>query len=86
MRRICFIVEAITSHQGEDGNRFIKKSKFLVHWAGFSHEDETWEPWANLRSNPVLHTYLYHVDGGRLRHLISQEFRNEPYLRDGKSG
>jgi hypothetical protein len=80
-----FFVEAIISHRGEHGNQ-VKNLQFLVHWAGYSHEDETWEPWANLRSNPVLHTYLYHVDGGRLRKLIPPEFRNEPYLKEKKSG
>ena len=75
------MVESIISHRNENGNK-VKQLQFKVHWAGYSHEDETWEPWANLRNNPVLHVYLYNVDQGRLRHVVPREFLREPYLQE----
>ena len=49
-------VEKVLEHRGQ----FNKKDKlfFKVKWLGYANEDNTWEPWKNLRNNVELHKYL----------------------------
>ena len=47
--------------------------KFLVRWAGFGPEDDTWEPWENLRNPDQLHDYLR---ANRMKSLIPQHARH----------
>jgi hypothetical protein len=51
-----YIVEEI---RGKKGN-FKRKDElmFKVHWKGFNDEDDTFEPWKNLRTNEVLHDWM----------------------------
>jgi hypothetical protein len=58
-----FIVEKILDHRGDHK----KKStlEFKVRWLGFEPEDDTWEPYANLRNNVALDVYSKeHVELG----------------------
>jgi hypothetical protein len=50
-------IERILTHKGQ----FNKKDTlyFKVKWLGYEDkEDDTWEPWKNLRNNAILHAYL----------------------------
>jgi hypothetical protein len=49
-------VEEIVSHKGKATNK--DSLQFFVKWAGYSHEDNTWEPFATLKQNLFLHDYL----------------------------
>jgi hypothetical protein len=49
-----FLVSEIISDNGCWKNR--GELKFKVLWLGY--DEPTWEPWANLRDNSVLHEYL----------------------------
>ena len=51
-----YAVEAIRDHKGNRNQR--SRLTFLVKWLGYPDSANTWEPWANLRNNRVLHTYL----------------------------
>ena len=51
-----FQVESIISHQGD--MRRVSTLTFRVRWQGFPPEEDTIEPWKNLRSNAALHAYL----------------------------
>jgi hypothetical protein len=51
-----FEVESILHHQGDTKRK--STLTFLVHWAGYSHSEDSWEPWSELRNNPILHQYL----------------------------
>lgn len=64
-----FIVEKVLGHQGNT-----KKSstlKFLIHWLGYPNEDDSWEPWSNMRDNSAVHEYL--ISKG-LEKLIPKKF------------
>jgi len=49
-------VEKIIKHRGVPTNK--TKMTFLVRWAGFGPDTDTWEPWKELRTVEALHTYL----------------------------
>ena len=51
-----FIVEQILKLQGSFDAK--KKLRVLVRWQGYSADNDTWEPWANVKDNIVLHDYL----------------------------
>jgi hypothetical protein len=49
-------VEKIVSHKG---NFNLKSSlSFQVRWKGFTSLDDTWEPWANVRTTQAMVNYL----------------------------
>jgi hypothetical protein len=64
-----FLVDAIEQHRGNLQGRKDQLS-FLVRWSGY--EEPTWEPWAHVRDNSVLHTYL--KDRGH-ENLIPRKFQ-----------
>jgi transposase InsO family protein len=64
-------VEKILAHKGN--TKFVTKLKFLVKWTGFDNEaDNSWEPWAHLRTNVRLHEYMRTVG---LANKIPKPFR-----------
>ena len=46
--------------------------QFKVKWLNYPHENNTWEPWKNLRKAEKLHQFLILKN---LQHLIPREFR-----------
>ena len=64
-------IERILAHKGQ----FNKKDTlfFKVKWLGYDDkEDDTWEPWKNLRTNAKLHAYLR---DNKLTMHIPKEFK-----------
>jgi hypothetical protein len=51
-----YLIDKVVRHRGSFKPH--KKLRFLIHWKGFDSEEDTWEPWSNLRSNEVVHNYL----------------------------
>jgi hypothetical protein len=51
-----FLVEEILAHRGNDKRK--TSLEFLVKWQGYSDENNSWEPWNNLKDNSFLHDYL----------------------------
>ena len=51
-----FLVEEILAHRGTFNDK--RNLTFKVRWTGYGPEDDTWEPWKNLRLNEKLHNYL----------------------------
>ena len=51
-----FEVAEILHHKGDPKRKSMMT--FLVHWTRYSHDEDSWEPWAELRNNPKLHEYL----------------------------
>ena len=51
------LVERVLAHRGKASGRR-KDLSFHIQWLGYGPEDNTWEPWANLRDNLVVHQYL----------------------------
>jgi hypothetical protein len=49
-------VESIITHKGKMHQK--GSLSFKVRWAGYGPEDDTWEPWKNLRNTEAMHTYL----------------------------
>jgi chromobox protein 5 len=44
-------------HFKKDGSR-----EFLIHWKGFSHKDDTWEPEKNLNCPDLINKFMEKVD------------------------
>ena len=65
-----FLVESILAHEGDRSKP--STMKFKVRWAGYGPEDDTWEPFAELRDNEHLHAYLR---ANRLVSLIPRKFK-----------
>ena len=47
-------VEEILSHEPRAKTKSDNKVKFLVKWQGFGHENNTWEPFKNMKNAPDL--------------------------------
>lgn len=65
-----FEVEQILAHRGEGNKR--SEYEFKVRWVGLSAEDDTWEPWENVRNNAILHQYLA---AHRMKRFIPVQFK-----------
>lgn len=52
-----YLVERVLAHLGKSSGRG-KDISFHIKWLGYGPEGNTWEPWANLRKNLVVHQYL----------------------------
>ena len=65
-----YTVEAIREHRGNA--RRVSTLEFLVKWQDYKEADNSWEPWANLRTNARLHEYLRQHG---LQNLIPRQFR-----------
>jgi Chromo (CHRromatin Organisation MOdifier) domain len=55
-----WVVEKIMGMKGKFAQKRSSSNplKFQVRWKGFSPAHDTWEPWANLRYNVVLHQWM----------------------------
>ena len=51
-----FFIEQILEHTGDKSRR--GTLSFKVRWTGYSPDDDTWEPYENLRDSEQLHNYL----------------------------
>ena len=49
-------VDFIVDHAGDKSSR--KTLQFRVRWVGYGENDDTWQPYADLRHNTKLHEYL----------------------------
>jgi transposase InsO family protein len=65
-----FVIDHIIAHRGDKTRR--KTMEFLVKWAGFSDDANSWEPFCNLRDTDQLLDYLR---DNRLRSLIPQRHK-----------
>jgi hypothetical protein len=65
-----FIVEEVLSHRGDP--RRLSSLVFRTRWVGYGPEEDTDEPWSNLRTNTRLHEYLARQG---LQRLIPRQFR-----------
>jgi hypothetical protein len=69
-------VESVLSHKGPAANR--SKMTFHIKWKG---EDETtWEPWANVKDNAILHAYL---KANKLARLVPKQHRYDVTTSSG---
>jgi transposase InsO family protein len=75
----AYIVEKIISHEGNTRRK--EQMLFRVRWFGFGPDEDTKEPWSNLKHNWLLHRYLREAG---LKHLIPIEYREE--VENGRVG
>ena len=59
-----YTIEKILKHRGTPKKK--TELQFLVRWAGYGREMDSWEPWKELRTVEALHTYLRSVGLHRL--------------------
>jgi hypothetical protein len=72
-------VEKILNHRGDKKKR--SDLEFLVKWVGYDEENNSWEPWANLRDTSQLHDYL---KINKMRSLMSKEQQQEQIRREAQ--
>ena len=51
-----FHIDRILLHRGDSNRR--STMEFLVRWLGYSEDEDTWEPYNNLRDTDQLINYL----------------------------
>ena len=66
-----FIVDEIRAHKG-NWNK-VSEMSFLVKWTGYDEDENTWEPWANVRDTIAIQDYL--TAFGKTK-LIPKKFKN----------
>ena len=66
-----FYIERILNHRGDINKK--SKMEFLVRWLGYTEDDDTWEPFGNLRDTDQLLAYLR--SNPRLVKLIDPKHR-----------
>ena len=66
-----FFVESILQHKGSKGSKRTQ-FHFLIKWAGYDDDKNTWEPYANIRDMKICHEYL---QAHNLAYLIPKKFR-----------
>ena len=67
---LAFFVEKILGDRGD--LRVRSNISFHVKWLGYTHDRNTWEPYANLRDVKQLHEYLA---SHNMQSLIPPKFR-----------
>jgi hypothetical protein len=60
-----YYIESILNHRGDKRNK--TQMSFLVKWAGYPEEYNSWEPWSSLRDTEQLELYLRN---NRMRSLL----------------
>ena len=80
-----FYVESILDHRPKGQKRPLKGSlSFQVRWAGYDESHDSWEPWALMRDNIVVHAYCRAHD---MSGIISKTYDPEPDDSDeGRQG
>ena len=54
-----FYVEAVLDHEPKhQPSRHRRDLVFLIKWLGYDDSHNSWEPWAELRANRVVHAYM----------------------------
>jgi hypothetical protein len=51
-----YFIESIENHRGDRSDK--THMHFLVKWAGFPPEYNSWEPWSSLKDTAQLEKYL----------------------------
>jgi len=62
-------------HFKKNGSR-----EFLIHWKGFSHKDDTWEPEKNLSCPELIEKFMAKVD--KAKSSAARELRMNPQHTD----
>jgi hypothetical protein len=68
-----FIVQECLAMRGNPrGKR--TELEFKIRWAGYSPEDDTWEPWEYVRDCDAVQLFLYEHLNPRVRKLAKSSF------------
>ena len=65
-----FYIDRIISHRGDTNRR--SRMEFKVRWLGYTEDDDTWDPYSQLRDTEQLLTYLR---ANRLVKLINKKHK-----------
>ena len=68
-----FVVESVVRMQG-NSHESRTKLKFLVRWAGYGPEDDTWEPWECCKDSYAVQFFLSQHSNKRFRKLVKPDF------------
>jgi hypothetical protein len=76
-----FVIESVLDMRGNPRGKKADIA-FLVRWAGYGPEDDTWVNWADGRQSTAIQLYLYNHPSLRVRKLGMKDF-NPDNLDDG---
>ena len=51
-----FVIHSIIEHVGNPKKK--SSMKFKVHWSGYEHDEDTWEPYSVVKDCEALDVYL----------------------------
>jgi transposase InsO family protein len=70
-----YVVERVSNIRGD--LKKLKSIQVYVHWLGYGEDSNSWEPWANLRTNSALHNYVRNHKSKDVRKLMPTAFELE---------
>ena len=83
-----FIVQECLNMRGDPRDKRTLL-EFKIRWAGYSPEDDTWEPWEFVRDNDAVQLFLYKHPNPRVRKLAKSSFvppeQREPEFEEDPS-
>ena len=70
-----WITEAVRDHRPKTKGRDLKRSRleFLIKWEDYQEDQNTWEPWSNVRKNQHVHEYMRQH---KMAYLIPKNLRD----------
>jgi hypothetical protein len=71
-----FLVENIVDHNWPDNHK-LEDIKFKVRWLNYSPDDDTWEPYSNIKKTEALHRYIRNCKKPNMLLLIPEELRSQ---------
>ena len=79
-----FIVEKVLSMEG-DPHKPRKFLRFRIRWAGYGPDDDTWEPWENVKDSDAVQLFLIQQSNKRVRRMVQKGYVL-PHLRKDVEG
>jgi transposase InsO family protein len=77
-----FVIESVLDMRGDPRGKKADIA-FLIRWAGYGPEDDTWVSWADGRKSTAIQLYLFNHPSHRVRKLGSKGF--DPNNLEGDS-
>ena len=70
LNRDEYVVDSVIAHRGNP--KKVTNLQFLIRWHNYLSEHDTWEPWAEMKKESVVHNYLH---ANNMSNIVPQQFK-----------